>query len=230
MKNSFHYILNTNHHKIQILSIILVLTLILFKSENLNAQRIGDRLLMLDGTVLTSDSLLPVPDAHVISKFNHWGTITNNQGRFAMYVSPYDSVLFTSIGLKPAIVYIDDSVQKQIDHFKLRMEVDTILINEVIIHAFYDYRTFKQMIINMEPLSLEQFYPDWEGTELLYKQPTPMGFKGPVQALYDWLNRSARLQRKLIKNRKEYNKLMMQMGRTQDTIPAIPDYMRESLH
>ena len=82
----------------------------------------------------------------------------------------------------------------------------------------------------MEPLSLEQFYPDWEGTELLYKQPTPMGFKGPVQALYDWLNRSARLQRKLIKNRKEYNKLMMQMGRTQDTIPAIPDYMRESPH
>ena len=122
MKNLFHYILNANHHKTLILSIILVLTLILFKSGNLNAQRIDDRLLMLDGTVLTSDSLLPVPDAHVISKFNHWGTITNNQGRFAMYVSPYDSVLFTSIGLKPAIVYIDDSVQKQIDHFKLRME------------------------------------------------------------------------------------------------------------
>jgi len=204
--------------------------LVFLKSGNLNAQQIGEGLLMLNGTLLTGDSLHPVPDAHVISKFNHWGTITNDQGRFVLYVSPYDSVLFTSIGFKPAIVYIDDSVQKQIDHFKLLMEVDTVLINEVIIHAFYDYRTFKQMIINMKPVNLDQFYPDWEGTELLYKQPTPMGFKGPVQALYDWLNRSARLQRKLIKNRKQYNKLMMQMGRPQDTIPAIPDYMRESPH
>ncbi len=197
---------------------------------SLFAQQANDSLLILKGTVLTSDSLLPIPNAHIISKFNHWGTISNDKGRFEMYVSPYDSVLFTTIGFKPMIVFINDSVQRELDHFRVFMPKDTVMINEIIIHAFYDYRTFKQMIIEMEPLNLDQFYPNWKGTELLYKQPTPMGFKGPVQALYDWLNRSARLQRKLIRNRKEYNKLMRQMGRPQDTIPAIPEYMQESQH
>jgi len=205
-----------------------LLTLVLLSVGSLSAQQTNDSLLVLNGTVLTSDSLLPVPNAHIISKFNHWGTISNDKGRFKIFVSPYDSVLFTTIGFKPTIVYIDDSVQRELDHFRAFMIKDTVMINEIIIHAFYDYRTFKQMIIEMKPLNLDQFYPDWEGTELLYKQPTPMGFKGPVQALYDWLNRSARLQRKLIKNRKEYNKLMIQMGRAQDTIPAIPEYMQGS--
>ncbi len=79
----------------------------------------------------------------------------------------------------------------------------------------------------MQPIDLSQFYPDWENTELLYLQPRPMSFKGPVQALYDLLNRSARLQRKLIKNRKEYNEIMIQMGRYLDTIPAKPEHTQE---
>ena len=102
------------------------------------------------------------------------------------------------------------------------------MINEVLIRAFYDYETFKQLVINMEPLSLDQFYPEWEGSELLYVQPTPTGFKGPTQILYDWLNRDARLQRQLIKNRKDYNDLMRKLNRHMDTIPPMPEHMQGS--
>jgi len=209
-------------------TILPLLTLFLLNFGGLKGQIGSDSLVIMNGTVLTSDSLLPVPNTHIISKFNRWGTISDDKGQFRMAVSLVDSVLFTSIGFKPKIIFINDSARKKLGHFQIFMEKDTVLINEVIIRAFYDYRTFKQMIVEMEPLSLDQFYPDWEGTELLYKQPVPTGFKGPVQALYDWLNRSARLQRKLIRNRKEYNKLMIQMGRPQDTIPAIPEYMQGS--
>ena len=208
-----------------------MLTLVLLIPGMLKAQKVNDSLLIMNGVVLTRDSLLPVPNTHIISKFNRWGTISNNEGRFRLEVSPYDSVLFTTIGLKPVIVYVNDSVQKELDHFRVLMATDTVMINEIIIRAFYDYRTFKQMIVEMKPLDLDQFYPDWEGTELLYKQPTPSGLPlHPIQALYNWLNKSARLQRKLVKNRKEYNKLMIQMGRPQDTIPAIPEYMQGSQH
>jgi len=222
--------LKNHKHNLRFISLFLFFMVPGLMLSNLYAQRVNDSLIQINGTVLTSDSLLPVPNAHIISKFNHWGTITNGEGKFQMYVSPYDSVLFTSIGLKPHIVYIDDSIMKHAEDFTLLLQTDTVLINEVVIRAFYDYRTFKQLIIAMKPLNLDQFYPDWEGTELLYKQPTPMGFKGPVQALYDWLNRSARLQRKLIRDRREYNQLMIQMGRPQDTIPAIPEHMQGSRH
>ncbi len=107
------------------------------------------------------------------------------------------------------------------------MEKDTIQINEVIIHAFWDYEVFKQMIIDMPPMNLDQFYPDMDENPLMYYNPTvAFAVFHPIQALYDMFNRSARLQRKLIKNRREYNKIMIQMGRPQDTIPAIPEHMQ----
>lgn len=185
-------------------------------------------LVMLKGCVLSSDSLTPLHNTHIISKFNSWGSISDDKGKFNMYVSKYDSVLVTSIGYAPKILYVDEAVFNfPGEEFNILMSKDTVQINEVIIRAFYDYETFKQIVINMEPLSLDQFYPDWEGTELLYMQPTPKGFKGPTQLLYDWLNADARLQRQMIRNRKNYNELMRKLNKHMDTIPPMPEHMQE---
>jgi hypothetical protein len=110
---------------------------------------------------------------------------------------------------------------------QIQLPKDTLTINEVVIRAYWDYKTMKQIVINMQPIDLSQFYPDWDGTELLYLEPHPMSFNGPIQALYDAFNQSARLQRKLIRNRKEYNQVMNMMGRYLDTIPAKPEHMQE---
>lgn len=193
----------------------------------MKAQEIPDNLIILGGHILTNDSLLPVPKAHAISKFNRWGTISDKEGKFLMYASRYDSVLFTSVGFRPYILYVNDSIIQNSRNVELKMIKDTVEINEVIIRAFYDYETFKQLVIRMEPLDLSQFYPDWEGTELLYRPATPTGFMGPVQALYNVFNKSAVLQRRLIKNRKKYNELMLQMGRPEDTIPVKPEHIQE---
>ena len=182
---------------------------------------------MLEGHVLTADSLLPVPKAHIISKQNSWGTISHDDGSFIMYVSPFDSVLFTSIGFAHHILYVDSSVMRSARDFNVLMVKDTITINEVVIQAFWDYETMKMLISTMEPLDLDAFYPEWEGTDLMYKniQPAPIG--GPVQALYNVFNRQARLKRALLRNRRNYNKIMIQMGRPEDTIPATPEHMQE---
>lgn len=200
--------------------------IVLLISVNAKAQDLQNNLVVFEGHVLTNDSLLPVPNAHIISKFNSWGTITNEEGKFLMYVSPYDSVLFTSIGFASQIIHITDSALAKIRDFNVIMVKDTILINEVVIQAFWDYETFKYLITAMEPLNLDNFYPEWTGTGLLYKstQPAPIG--GPIQALYNVFNRNARLQRKLVKNRKKYNEIMMMMGRPHDTIPATPEHMQ----
>ncbi len=191
------------------------------------AQQDIDSLYILDAVILTSDSLLPIVNAHIISKFNRWGTISNKQGRFKLYVQNSDSVLITSIGFSPLILQMDSSILSSESILEIRLPKDTITINEVVIRAYFDYKTMKQIVINMQPVDLSQFYPNWENTGLLYLEPRPMSFKGPIQALYDVLNHSARLQRKLIKNRKEYNQIMQQMGRYLDTIPAIPEHMQE---
>ncbi len=190
----------------------------------LQAEILPDSLLILEGRIVSSDSLLPISNVHIISKENHWGTVANDNGQYKMYVSPGDSVLFTSIGFSPLIVFIDDTIIANASQSFILMEKDTVLINEVIIRAYWDYETFKQLIINMEPLDISQFYPEWEGTELLYKPTTPRPFGGPIQGLYNLLNKDARLQRKLVKNRKQYNEIMIRMGRPEDTIPVMPEH------
>ncbi len=210
--------------------IILFFSSLMFSADLVWAQENEQERVILDAMVVSSDSLIPIPNTHIISKFNRVGTIADNNGRFKMYINPHDSLLITSVGFSPRILYITDSIRQLDDLVQITLDKDTIMINEVIIRAFFDYEVFKQMVINMEPIDLSQFYPEWEGTELMYQNIKPASFKGPIQALYDQFNHAARLQRKLIRNREQYNELMRKMGRIRDTIPAIPEHMQELPH
>ena len=193
-----------------------------------NGQQETNVVKLLKGEVLTADSLNPIPNAHLISKNNRWGTISNEDGKFKLYVSLNDSVLITSIGYRPIILFIDDTSSQQLADYPVLMKNDTVLINEIIIRGYWDYRTFKQIIINMEPLDLGNFYDITEGIDKeLEFNPAYKGIKGPIQALYDRFNKNERLERKLIRNRYEYNQMMIKMGRIKDTIPAIPEHMRQ---
>lgn len=224
--------LSINLFKYALLNTCFMLAGMIFLPVDVSAQENPKGLILMNGQILTSDSLLPVHNAHIISKNNKWGSISDEEGRVKIYVDPHDSLLITSVGFAAQVLYIHDSIIDKIDdNYTILLEKDTVLINEVLIRAFYDYETFKQLVINMKPLSLDQFYPDWEGTELLYMQPTPIGLPfSPVQALYNWLNKDARLQRQLIRNRKNYNRLMHDLNRDSDTIPAIPEHMQELPH
>lgn len=204
-----------------LISLLFILTV----SSTVFSQQVSDSLLILHARVITADSALPLHNVHIISKFNHWGTISNENGEFKMLVNPDDSVRVSIVGFSTKVLVIDSNVVMADKPYEILMGKDTILINEIIIHAFWDYRTFKHLIVNMEPLNLDNFYPDWEGTELLYMDPRPLTIKGPIQALYDVFNKSAQLRRQLIRNRKEYNQLMIQMGRPNDTIPAYPEHL-----
>lgn len=213
--------------KYQYCSLLLFLLFSMCGINNVHSQQAEDSLYILDAVILTGDSLLPIENAHIISKFNRWGTISNKQGRFKLYVQNSDSILITSIGFAPMILQISSTILSTDGIVEILLPKDTLTINEVVIRGYWDYPTMKQIVINMHPIDLGQFYPDWEGTGLLYMEPRPMSFKGPIQALYDAFNQSARLQRKLIKNRKEYNEIMYMMGRQADTIPAKPEHMQE---
>ncbi|MCF6169649.1 MAG: hypothetical protein L3J66_01555 [Bacteroidales bacterium] len=190
------------------------------------AQGPSDELFLLQGRILSADSLLPIQNAHVISKFNRWGTISDNKGDFAMLVNRKDSLLITSVGFSQLILFLNDSVQHSPPPFRIYMTKDTIMMNEFIIHAFWDYTTFKQIIINMKPLDFDFTRVDFEENLLLSLPMTGAGIPGPVGLLYNYFNKEERLKRHLLKNRKRYNELMIQMGRPQDTIPAIPEHMQ----
>jgi len=204
-----------------------LIVLFVFSNKTLEAQAYSDGQFLLQGKVLTSDSLLPIENAHIISKFNRWGTISDDKGMFAMMVDKNDSLLITSIGFGSVILYLNDSVQASEPPFQIYMSKDTIMMNEFIVHAFWDYTTFKQMIISMKPIDFDFSRLDFEENLMLALPPGQVGIS-PIQAIYNRFNKDERLKRQLVKNRKKYNQLMIDMGRPQDTIPAKPEHMQES--
>lgn len=207
--------------------LVVFVSVITLKWQAVQAQQLPDSVFIFTGKVVSDDSLIAIPNAHIISKFNHWGTISNNEGVFKMYASANDSLLITSIGYRPLILGIEKSMVKEGEAYRVLMEADTIKINEVIIRAFWDYQTFKLIISQMEPLDFDYERINFEENLMLSLPTTGTGLS-PIQALYNRFNKNERLKRKLLKIRKEYNELMIQMGRPNDTVPSKPEHMQES--
>jgi hypothetical protein len=185
-------------------------------------------LIGLSGVVLTADSLRPVADAKVFSRESFRGTFTDDKGRFTLAVVLGDTLLFSSLGYADTEVAVNDSLLSLRAPVRFFMRADTVQINEVVIHAFLNYRMFKQQIINMKPQTqpLNLFHGMYDHPRLHIK-PYDVGvhLSSPIQTLYNLYNSKAILQRHLLRNRRRYNRNMLKQGLTHDTVHPVPDYM-----
>ena len=203
-----------------------------FTSNNeLQAQTKNSPVVGISGILMSSDTLEPVPDAQILSHDNYLGSFSDTSGRFYITVSRDDSLMFSSLGYITKIVPVTDSLLQLKQPITFYMTLDTVLIHEIVIHAFWDYQTFKQMIIHMKPAqSSYDISKDLEKRPLLYRaRQGSFSVFSPIQSLYNLLNEKAVVQRKLIHNRKMYNRKMIKLGRPQDTIPTTLDYMRDKI-
>ena len=99
------------------------------------------------GKIITSDSLLPVRNTHVISKMAHCGTISNRDGVFFIPAKTVDTLWISCIGFGRRLIPVDSLAAR--DTMLIVLQRDTITLKEVTVFPFYDYNTFKQMIIYM---------------------------------------------------------------------------------
>ncbi|HDO06053.1 MAG TPA: hypothetical protein ENG85_00040 [Bacteroidetes bacterium] len=183
------------------------------------------------GILMSSDSLHTIPDAQIFSRDNYLGSFSDTNGRFYITVARNDSIMFSSLGYITRIIPITDSILQMKQPITFYMTLDTILIHEIVIHAFWDYETFKQMLIHMKPAqSSYDISEDLNKRPLLYKaRQGSFELFSPIQSLYNLLNKKAVIQRRLLHNRKMYNRKMIKLGRPQDTIPSTLDYMRDKI-
>ncbi len=217
---------NNNHKKYDPLKIVLTIFVLVLWLKPAAAQENKD-IFFFKAKLISADSLLPVADAYVISRHMVWGTISDTNGIFNIHVDNNDTLLISSLGYRNELYAINDSLDRD-SLVTIKMHRDTIMLNEVLIRAFWDYETFKQMILDMR--LPDDFHIDYKSDDMILNRPLQPAAMGPVQALYNIFNSSARLSRKLIRNRKHYNKIMIQMGRPQDTIPPIPEHMQGMPH
>ncbi len=212
-------------------SFVFLLFLVFATQNRLHAQTENVNIVGIYGLLMSSDTSRPISDAQIFSRDNYLGCFSDTAGRFYITVTRNDSIMLSSLGYDTRIIPITDSILQLKQPITFYMAIDTILIHEIVIHAFWDYDTFIQMIIHMTPAkSSYDISEDLNKRPLLYRaRQGSFSLFSPIQSLYDLLNERAVIQRRLIHNRKMYNRKMIKLGRPQDTIPTTLDYMRDKI-
>lgn len=192
----------------------------------------NDRIHLL-GYVLTTDSLQPVRNTHVISKMAHCGTISNREGEFFIPAKSVDTLWISCIGFARRLIPIDSTMVDG-EPLVIRLERDTITLKEVVVKPFYNYETFKQMVIEMPtlptPREIERLYEDLANMRGNSRRNPYFNIENggivasPLQFLYDKYNASARRQAKILRNRKMFNEVLREQGLTDELLPDSLDY------
>ena len=187
------------------------------------------------GKIVTSDSLVPVSNTHVISKMAHCGTISNREGLFLVPAKSVDTLWVSCLGYSRRLIPVDSTLVG--DTMCIVVQRDTITLKEVTIWPFYDYRTFKEMIIEMPsrplPREIQRLNDELAGLKTgrktnPYFNMNLNGFSAsPLQYMYDKFNASARRQSRLLRNRKMFNEILREQGRTDELLPDSMDYLIE---
>lgn len=191
----------------------------------------GNKRIDFYGYVVSADSLKPIRNTHVISKMAHCGTITNPRGLFHIQTRQIDTLWVSCIGYARRLVTIDSTLTSA-DTLLIRLHSETITLREVTVLPFTNYETFKEMLITMPtietPDEIKRLYEDLDDLWLSRNINNGKGMvtvtANPIQYLYDKYNASARRQATLRRNRKMYNDVLREQGRTDELLPDSLDF------
>ncbi|MDI9318949.1 MAG: carboxypeptidase-like regulatory domain-containing protein [Phycisphaerales bacterium] len=94
-----------------------------------------DKIVQINGVVMTSDSLYGVPDVVVSVKNQNKGTYTSELGVFALVCFKGDTLQFRSLGYTPKDYVIPQNIKGNSLSLVQMLSQDTFFLNETIIHA-----------------------------------------------------------------------------------------------
>ena len=170
----------------------------------------------IKGSVISADSLTPIPQAHILSELSHYGTISDFDGRFQITIKEIDTLRISSVGFVTKYIHINyDSINA--NSFRILLQRDTILLDEIDVTPYYNFSTVKE-IVRTAPIvtpmhvvkeidintNVQNYYynktkdlPKTRGTWTIV-------FYNPIKKTYNRFNKKERLKRKLERNRRKY--------------------------
>jgi hypothetical protein len=105
-----------------------------FFSYNLSGQSGESVSIKISGVVFEGDSLIPLPNAHFQVLNENLAGLTNQLGRFELFVLSGDTVKFTYVGYKDTYFEVKDTLITDDYVVGVFMSRDTIQIREVVVY------------------------------------------------------------------------------------------------
>jgi hypothetical protein len=116
----------------------IIMFFLLFSASSLTGQVMKDdgTRILFHGLVMDENTLRPLPGSQIIIN-NSFSSISDEQGQFAFYVKRGDTVTFSRLGYKSAILNISDTLTGKEFVTGIYMNTDTLSIDEVVIIPRY---------------------------------------------------------------------------------------------
>jgi hypothetical protein len=92
----------------------------------------GEGMILFHGLILDARTEVPLPNSQVFIN-RIFTSISDTEGKFAFFVNRKDTVVFSSLGYKQAIMYISDTLRGKEFLAGVFMHSDTVTIGEVVI-------------------------------------------------------------------------------------------------
>ncbi len=161
----------------------------------------------------------------------HCGTITDQQGKFHIQARRIDTLWVSCVGYTRRLVALDTTLTSS-DTLVVRLRPETITLREVTVLPFSNYEGFKEFLITMPsietPDEIQRLNKDLDNLWLSRSLDKGNGMvtvsASPIQYLYDKYNASARRQATLRRNRRMYNEVLREQGRTDELLPDSLDF------
>jgi hypothetical protein len=184
---------------------LVIIGIIFLSCLSLKAQ---NKYFPIKGSIVSTDSLSPIPDAHILSELSHYGTTSDYEGKYSIQTRGIDTLRISCIGFVTKYININhDSIDAK--NFIISLQRDTILLDEIDVSPYYNFSTVKEIVRNVpieKPFIVKGANENIES--VLYQKPKKIpddkGILSPVQTLYNRFNKKERLKRKLERNRKKY--------------------------
>jgi hypothetical protein len=114
-----------------------------------------DQTILFRGIVMDATSLAPISNSQIMIN-SLFSSLSREDGSFSFYVNLNDTVLFRSLGYKPAVMHISDTLRGSEFITGVYLSTDTVAIGEVVIIP--GYSNLKSEILN----SKTEISPDME--------------------------------------------------------------------
>lgn len=100
----------------------------------------------INGYVIDNISKLPVSDVHIYSTNNlRTGTVTNENGKFSIYLKSYDTLVFSHINYKTLIIYPPETKKD----LRIELEQNETMLEEITVTTLSPRQIVEKAIKNL---------------------------------------------------------------------------------
>lgn len=164
----------------------------------------GQSAVNVTGTVVNGQTGQPLPFVHIYTRSYKRGTISDDQGKFALTIDRADTLTFSSVGYDNEHFHPDPGSEAITQDVRIELTPRIYELEPVNVTAYPSIEQFKQDVLALEPAKDEKFElripkgyvlpPEGPGDVNL--NPS-IGIRGPATALYDAFSREAKERKKL---------------------------------